>query len=296
MLRVSSDIVPLFLSLKSHDTGREFSQLWGCTFFLHSAPGEISHLSPQNAMSPFCPHKGARRIGSSQWEPTFLLRMCRVQKCINHLMIQGSVWPLPIWGWEAYPQTACSKVWAEGDVGQSPWASLCCTGAGACCPCMCCCLTKARTARTNFPAALGKSRRTWAQKDKKSRFCCYGQCYHIVPFWSLKKNVSSFYLRADELLHLPAFWSAISFLSPGLSLHKVTQEAAYSTETTASPRGQGQALLYDCCAFHLLTASCGKVILIMYESLPEVIDISKKWLPKLWLYPCFFLIDSAFVE
>ena len=27
----------------------------------------------------------------SQWEPTLLLRMCRVQKCINRLMIEGSV-------------------------------------------------------------------------------------------------------------------------------------------------------------------------------------------------------------
>lgn len=82
--------------------------------FLHSAPGEILHLSPQNTTSPFCPHRGARRIGSGQWEPTLLLRMCRVQKC--HLMVQGSMWPLPIWArGPCSSQAAGSKVWAEGE-------------------------------------------------------------------------------------------------------------------------------------------------------------------------------------
>lgn len=111
MPRVSSDVLPPFSSLKLHDETESFFSCEDAPLFLHSAPGEISHLSPQNTMSPFCPCRGARRIGSSQWEPALLLR---VQKGINHLMIQGSVWPLPVWGWgSCSSQTACRKVWAE---------------------------------------------------------------------------------------------------------------------------------------------------------------------------------------
>ena len=138
--------------------------------FLHSAPGEMSHLSPQNIMSAFCPHRGARRIGWSQWEPTLLFWLCRVEKGISVPMIQGSVWPLPVWGWgPCSPQTACSKVRAEGGgkvVGWRSWRSLCCAGAEACCPCVCCCLTTAvaLAARSGFPAAPLKPRRTWASK------------------------------------------------------------------------------------------------------------------------------------
>lgn len=63
------------------------------------------------------------------------------------------------------------------------------------------------------------------------------------------------------------FGLQFSFYLLASASHEVTGEAAYSTETTASPQGQGQALPCDCCgAFHLLNACCGKVILIKYES------------------------------
>lgn len=88
--------------------------------FLHSAAEKISRLSPHRGLS-FCPQRGPWRIGLSQWKPTLLMRLCRVQKCINHLMIQGSMWPLIIWGWgPCLPQTTCRKVWAA--VSGSCWA------------------------------------------------------------------------------------------------------------------------------------------------------------------------------
>lgn len=86
---------------------------------LYLAPGEISHLSPQCLL---CPCQKDR----IKWKPTLLLRMSRILKYTDHLVIQGSVWPLPVGGCEpCYSQTSFSKVWAEESrnfVGQSFWA------------------------------------------------------------------------------------------------------------------------------------------------------------------------------
>lgn len=73
-------------------------------------------------MSPLCPCQKDR----IKWEPILLLRVCKVLKCMDHLVIQGSVWLLPVGGCKpCCSQTSFSKVWAEKSrkfVGQSSWA------------------------------------------------------------------------------------------------------------------------------------------------------------------------------
>lgn len=84
-------------------------------------------------------------------------------------------------------------------------SSLFWAGAGACALCMCCCLI----------IAVGSGNQEWffcsPCKAKKNRSlkgvgnlssCCYGQCYCIVLFLSLRNVSSRVCLRADEPLHV----------------------------------------------------------------------------------------------
>lgn len=180
----SSVLLSFLIILNSHDeVGGEFSWLWECTSVV--ALDSRRDFTSDTTMSPLCPCQKDR----IKWEPYLLLRVCRVLKCTDHLVIQGAcglflleVWTLLItdclqqglsWrGWEVCgPKLLSSLFWA---------------GSGACAVCMCCCLV----------TAVGSGNQEWffcsSCEAKKNRSlkgvrnlssCCYGQCYCIVLFY-----------------------------------------------------------------------------------------------------------------
>lgn len=83
----SSILLSSLIILNSHDeAGGEFSRLWEWTSIV--ARGFRRDFTSDTTRSPLCPCQNDR----IKWEPYLLL------KCTVHLVIQRSMWPLPVGG------------------------------------------------------------------------------------------------------------------------------------------------------------------------------------------------------
>lgn len=108
----SSVLLSFLIILNSHKTRGEFSWLWECNSVV--ALGSRRDFTSDTTMSPLCPCQKDR----IKWEPSLLMRMRRVLKCTDHLVIQGSsdLFLLEMWALlitDCFHQGLSWSLWAK---------------------------------------------------------------------------------------------------------------------------------------------------------------------------------------